>query len=89
MGRCTHTNQTRDVRPSARGCEERLEIGDTWVHLRECLVRGHVGCCDSSKNKHATRLLLATGHPIVAFFEPGEDRRWYYADETFVRVKIK
>jgi CPA1 family monovalent cation:H+ antiporter len=20
----------------------------TWVHLRECLSCGHVGCCDSS-----------------------------------------
>jgi hypothetical protein len=48
MERCTHTDQIRDVQPSAQGCEECLEIGDTWVHLRECLVCGHVGCCDSS-----------------------------------------
>ena len=47
--RCTHTGQiNEDVTPSAEGCEECLQIGDTWVHLRECLSCGHVGCCDSS-----------------------------------------
>jgi hypothetical protein len=45
---CTHTDQIRDVEPSARGCKECLQMGDTWVHLRECLVCGHVGCCDQS-----------------------------------------
>ena len=84
MGRCTHTNQIRDVRTSAQGYEERLEIGDTWVHLRECLVCGHVSCCDSSKNKHAARHFLDTSHPIVASFELGEDWRWCYVDETLV-----
>jgi hypothetical protein len=45
--RCTHTDQIRDVEPSGQGCEECLEVGDTWVHLRECLTCGHVGCCDN------------------------------------------
>ena len=45
---CTHLDQIRDVEPSAQGCEECLQMGDTWVHLRECLICGHVGCCDSS-----------------------------------------
>jgi hypothetical protein len=58
MERCTRTDQIRDAHPSAQCCEDCLEIGDTWVHLRECLVHGHVGCCDSSKNKHATRHFL-------------------------------
>jgi hypothetical protein len=48
MQTCTHLDQIRDVKPSAQGCEECLQIGDTWVHLRECLSCGHVGCCDSS-----------------------------------------
>jgi hypothetical protein len=48
MQTCTHLDQIRDVEPSAQGCEEYLRIGDTWVHLRECLSCGHVGCCDSS-----------------------------------------
>ena len=48
QGSCTHLDQIHDVQPSAQGCEECLQMGDTWVHLRECLVCGHVGCCDSS-----------------------------------------
>jgi hypothetical protein len=84
MQRCNHKDQIRCVQPSAQGCEKCLEIGDTWVHLRECLVCGHVGCCDSSKNKHATGYFLDTTHPIVASFEPGEDWRWCYAEEAFV-----
>ncbi len=48
MQTCTHLDQIRDVEPSAEGCEECLRMGDTWVHLRECLSCGHVGCCDSS-----------------------------------------
>jgi uncharacterized UBP type Zn finger protein len=79
---CTHLDQIRDVRPSAQGCEDRLRIGDTWVHLRECLSCGHVGCCDSSKNKHATKHYRGSGHPIVQSFQPGEDWIWCYVDEV-------
>jgi hypothetical protein len=56
-------------------------MGDSWVHLRECLICGHVGCCDSSPDRHATAHYHATGHPIVRSFEPGEDWRWCYVDE--------
>ena len=44
----THLDQINDVEPSAQGCEECLQIGDTWVHLRVSLTFGHVGCCDNS-----------------------------------------
>jgi uncharacterized UBP type Zn finger protein len=81
---CTHLDQIQDVTPSAQGCEDCLKTGDTWVHLRICLICGHVGCCDSSKNKHATKHFHDTDHPIVQSFEPGEDWRWCYADQTFV-----
>jgi len=77
---CTHSNQIRDVAPKTRGCEECLAIGDPWVHLRLCLTCGHVGCCDSSKNRHATKHFRAIGHPIVQSMEPGESWRWCYAD---------
>jgi len=51
LGReCTHLDQINDVEPSAQGCEECLRMGDTWVHLRECLICGHVGCCDNSSS---------------------------------------
>jgi hypothetical protein len=84
MAVCTHLSRIRDVAPLTPGCEECLSMGDTWVHLRECLSCGHVGCCDSSKNKHATRHFRATGDPIVRSMEPGEDWRWCYVDEDLV-----
>ncbi|MCS6303060.1 MAG: UBP-type zinc finger domain-containing protein [Nitrospira sp.] len=58
--------------------------GDTWVYLRLCLSCGHVGCCDSSKNTHATKHFHKTHHPIVRSFEPGEHWRWCYADELMM-----
>jgi hypothetical protein len=61
---------------------ECLAIGDEWVHLRLCMTCGHVGCCDSSKGKHATAQAGATGHPIVRSFQPGEDWFWCYVDEV-------
>ena len=81
---CSHLGEIRQVKPSGRGCKECLEMGDTWVHLRECLICGHVGCCDSSKNKHATKHFHQTKHPIMQSFEPGEDWRWCYVDDMFL-----
>ena len=81
---CSHLDQIRDVTPSAHGCEDCLKIGDSWVHLRLCLTCGHVGCCDDSKNKHATRHFHATNHPIIQSFEPGEDWAWCYIDELLL-----
>jgi uncharacterized UBP type Zn finger protein len=54
------------------------------VHLRLCLSCGHVGCCDSSKNKHATKHFHKVRHPIIQSFEPGEDWRWCYVDEIMI-----
>jgi uncharacterized UBP type Zn finger protein len=70
--------------PTADGCEECLAIGDTWVHLRLCVHCGHVGCCDSSKNQHASKHYAATGHAVVRSLEPGESWLWCYADERQV-----
>lgn len=81
---CEHLDQINDVSPSAEGCEECLQMGDTWAHLRECLSCGHVGCCDSSKNRHATKHFQSTTHPIVTSFEPGEDWRYCYVDDILV-----
>jgi uncharacterized UBP type Zn finger protein len=82
MTTCTHTDQIRDVSPDANGCVDCLDIGDKWVHLRLCMICGNVGCCDSSKNKHASAHATATDHPIVQSFEPGEDWYWCYVDEV-------
>ncbi|MBU8895654.1 hypothetical protein DRW03_20185 [Corallococcus sp. H22C18031201] len=81
---CEHILQAGDPEPRTEGCEECLKMGDTWVHLRRCLSCGHVGCCDSSKNKHATKHWRATQHPVVQSFEPGEDWLWCFKDEVFV-----
>jgi uncharacterized UBP type Zn finger protein len=82
---CAHLDQINDdIVPSADGCEECLKMGSTWVHLRLCLTCGHVGCCDSSPNRHATKHFHAAGHPIVRSFQPGEDWAWCYVDEVFL-----
>ena len=81
---CSHLDQIADVTPRTDGCEECLQMGDTWVHLRVCQICGHVGCCDSSKNKHATKHFHATGHPIVQSGEYGEDWMWCYVDEMYL-----
>ena len=77
-GTCAHVAQLKPARPSAPGCEDCLRTGAAWVHLRLCMSCGHVGCCDSSKNKHATAHFHATAHPIVRSLEPGEDWGWCY-----------
>ena len=78
---CTHLDSISDAEPSADGCEDCLATGDRWVHLRRCTSCGHVGCCDSSKNKHATAHFRGTAHPVVQSFEPGEAWYWCYEDE--------
>ena len=69
-----------------KGCAACISMGDTWVHLRECLNCGHVGCCDSSKNKHATRHFHATKHPVMRSIEPGESWGWCFVDEVMVEL---
>ena len=81
MPACAHLKEIHIAKPRGTGCEECLKMGDTWVHLRACLSCGHVGCCDSSKNKHATKHFHATRHPIMKSIEPGEDWMWCYVDE--------
>jgi len=81
---CKHTAFINPVTPGAQGCEDCLKIGDTWVHLRMCLICGHVGCCDNSKNKHATKHYHSTGHPVIQSFQPGEDWRYCFVDQIVV-----
>jgi hypothetical protein len=81
---CTHLDHIHKVKPSAKGCEDCLKIGSTWVHLRMCMECGHVGCCDSSPNKHATKHFHKTKHPIMRSIEPGESWGWCYIDEIEV-----
>ena len=82
-GPCQHAALINDVTPSTDdACEDCLKTGDTWVHLRVCLVCGHVGCCDQSPNRHARRHFHGTGHPVIQSYEPGESWRYCYIDDT-------
>ena len=78
---CEHLSSSDDAPARTEGCEECLESGDSWVQLRRCLLCGHVGCCDSSKWKHATKHFHRTKHPVIQSFQPGEDWKWCYVDE--------
>ena len=84
MAGCTHLDQIHKVKPHTQGCEECLKTGSRWLHLRLCLTCGHVGCCDSSPNHHATKHFHSTHHPLVRSIEPGEDWMWCYVDEVFL-----
>ena len=85
---CTHVDQADlGAKPSGDGCAECLEMGGRWVHLRMCGTCGHVGCCDSSPNKHATKHSRAEDHPLVQSYEPGENWWWCYVDEVAFEVK--
>jgi Zn-finger in ubiquitin-hydrolases and other protein len=81
---CTHLDRIEllELPEPIAGCEDCLATGGTWVHLRMCQSCGHVGCCDSSPNRHATAHASAAGHPIVRSAEPGETWSWCYVDEV-------
>jgi uncharacterized UBP type Zn finger protein len=78
---CDHAGQAEIFDTKTHVCEDCVKTGDRWVHLRMCLSCGHVGCCDSSKNKHATKHFRETGHPLMRSVEPGENWVWCYVDE--------
>ena len=82
MSKCKHLDQVKITTTSKHVCEDCVKIGDTWVHLRLCLICGHVGCCDSSKNRHATKHFQNAGHALVRSIEPGERWIWCYVDQV-------
>ncbi|MEP6788749.1 MAG: low temperature requirement protein A [Acidobacteriota bacterium] len=82
---CDHADQATVFKArSEDGCEECRKNNYKWVHLRLCLGCGHVGCCDTSVHKHATKHYHASGHAIMASLEAGENWAWCYTDERFV-----
>ena len=78
---CDHAAAAHAIPATAAGCEECLAAGTRWVHLRECLTCGHVGCCDSSPNRHARHHHEEDGHHVVRSAEPGESWIYCFADE--------
>jgi uncharacterized UBP type Zn finger protein len=49
-----------------------------------CASCGHVGCCDQSPGKHATKHHHESHHPIIISYEPGDDWAYCYADDLFM-----
>ncbi len=69
------------VPPSGAGCVECDASGAWWLHLRRCAACGHVGCCDSSPNRHASAHFRSTSHPLIQSYEPGEEWYWCFVDQ--------
>jgi uncharacterized UBP type Zn finger protein len=84
---CSHLDSILVPGANSTGCEDCMRIGGHWLHLRRCTSCGHVGCCDSSPNKHATAHHGATGHPLIQSYEPGEDWIWCYDDEVAFEIE--
>jgi uncharacterized UBP type Zn finger protein len=78
---CRHLDSIKVIQTDKHFCEDCIKTGDPWVHLRMCLACGHVGCCDSSPNRHATKHFQRTSHPLVRSAEPGERWIWCYVDQ--------
>ena len=89
MADCTHLDSVAitELPQSIEGCSDCLESGGEWCHLRICLSCGHVGCCDSSPNRHATAHASSSGHPLIRSVQPGESWAWCYVDEMGVQVR--
>lgn len=82
---CIHKDQIKDFPPhDTTVCEDCIKTGDDWVSLRQCLTCGHVGCCDNSKNKHATKHFKQTHHPIMKSVTPGEEFTWCFVDKLYL-----
>jgi hypothetical protein len=79
---CGHAGSAVVEPRPADACEDCMRIGGRWVHLRRCLACDHVGCCDSSPNRHATAHWQATEHPVVASAEQAEYWAWCYPDQA-------
>ena len=88
MSECTHADHVliTELPESVDGCEDCLRTGGKWLHLRVCLICGHVGCCDSSPGKHATKHFHETGHPVMRSVMPGDTWAWCYLHEADGRL---
>ena len=81
---CLHFDKIQQVTPNSEVCEQCVALGDTWVNLRLCMTCGQVGCCDDSKNTHASKHFEATDHPVIMSYQPGEEWLWCYTDKVLL-----
>jgi hypothetical protein len=81
---CSHTDSiaVTELPDVVEGCQDCLQTGGQWVHLRMCQSCGRVGCCDSSPNRHASAHARDVQHPVARSAEPGENWSWCYVDEV-------
>jgi uncharacterized UBP type Zn finger protein len=88
MSICSHLDhvQILELPEAVEGCVDCLAAGTKWLHLRICLECGHVGCCDDSPERHASRHAGDAEHPIIRSLEPGEDWSWCFVDEIAMRI---
>ena len=81
---CSHTDSISitELPAEIAGCADCLAMDGEWLHLCMCQSCGHIGCCDSSPNRHASAHARSSGHPIVRSAEAGEDWSWCYLDNV-------
>ena len=84
MAVCEHFEQAKMITTDVHECAECIAMGSRWVHLRLCMNCGHVACCDSSPNKHASKHSSAVGHPVMRSIEPNEDWGYCFVDDAWV-----
>lgn len=74
---CKHIASLKEIKQAKKlVCQECIEQGTDWVHLRTCQTCGKTLCCDSSPEQHMSHHCKAEQHPVVISSEPGE--RWIY-----------
>jgi uncharacterized UBP type Zn finger protein len=81
---CSHLDLIEHASPKGSVCGGCEQEGTQPFHLRKCLVCGEVGCCDSSKAKHARRHFEETGHALIRSVEPSERWSWCYIDKAYL-----
>ena len=79
---CEHFVQEKNIEPTTKGCKECEEEHLPWVAIRMCLTCGHVGCCDSSFGKHATKHFEESGHPVMIAV-PDKLWKWCYIHKEY------
>jgi hypothetical protein len=85
---CSHLNQIEvtQLPEAVDGCEDCLRDGGVWLHLRICLTCGHVGCCDDSPARHASKHAREKEHPLIRSLEPGEDWSYCFIDDIGMTI---
>jgi len=84
---CPHILALTDLKPFGQVCEECVQIGSGWVHLRTCQQCGATLCCDNSPNRHASKHAGTSRHPVIASAEPGERWLFCYPDDAFAEYR--